>query len=163
MFCNLPSQRSDLIVFCSWRGFFVEGGLFWKFPLDFPFFRVQPQHSLPNPNPTIKYHKTMNKNTLPKPKLPTLAKIAQLVKSLKKDIAPDCLAFVDDEQPGIQLTVGADGSGNWRAQTGDNSFTGGAYGLPHWGVVGVYRRSNSRERARDIIDQIEEQWYSSRE
>jgi hypothetical protein len=105
----------------------------------------------------------MNSNALPKPKLPSLAQITRLVKAVKKDIDPDCLAFIDDEQPGIQLTVGADNDGNWSYQTGDNSFTGGAYGYPYWGVVGVYRGSNSREVARDIIDQLEDQWYSSRE
>jgi hypothetical protein len=83
--------------------------------------------------------------------------ITALVLSIKRDICDDCRAHEDDETPGILLTVGADDSGDWSYQTGDNSFSGGAYGFPFWGVAAVYRRSNSRDVARDIIGQIEDQ------
>jgi hypothetical protein len=82
--------------------------------------------------------------------------ITALVLSIKRDICDDCRAHDDDKTPGILLTVGADDSGAWSYQTGDNSFTGGAYGFPFWGVAAVYRRSNSRDVARDIIGQIED-------
>lgn len=42
----------------------------------------------------------------------------------------------------------------WSYQTGDNSYTGGAYGHPFWGVVSLYRRSNSAALADDIREQL---------
>lgn len=67
----------------------------------------------------------------------------------------------DDDTPGMQLTVGftpetEDNDYSWHYQTGDNSFTGGAYGHPHWGVVSIYRDSNPEDIAKDIADQIGE-------
>jgi hypothetical protein len=95
-----------------------------------------------------------------KVKLPTIADLAALVKDVKAQIADEYRAFEESDEPSIQLTVGANESGDWSYQTGDNSYSGGAYGYPHWGVVGVYRNSNSREVARDIQNQIaEQQWY----
>jgi hypothetical protein len=95
-------------------------------------------------------------NTTTKPaKLPTIADLSALVKHVKKHIDNDCRAFEDDDKPGIQLTIGWSAeSGEWSYQTGDNSYTGGAYHYPHWAVVGVYRRSNSVELARDIQSQL---------
>lgn len=90
-------------------------------------------------------------------KLPTIKDLSALVRAVKADISPEYRAFEDDEDPGIQLTVGwSDETGEWSYQTGDNSFMGGAYHYPLWGVVGVYRHSNSREVARNIRDQLEE-------
>lgn len=90
-------------------------------------------------------------------KHPSITVLTRLVKEIKKDIADDYRAFEGDEIPGIQLTVGVNTeTGKWSYQTGDNSYTGGAYHYPVWGVVGVYRRSNSREVARDIVSQIHE-------
>ena len=92
-----------------------------------------------------------------KPKLPSINALAELVRHIKSRIEDDYRAFEDDDTPGIQLTVGYDPEdSSWSYQTGDNSFMGSAYGFPHWAVVGVYRRSNSREVARDIQDQIYE-------
>lgn len=94
-------------------------------------------------------------------KLPSIAELSALVRHVKAHISDDCLAFEDDEIPGIQLTIGWDHeSGEWSYQTGDNSYTGGAYSYPHWGVVGVYRRSNSRELAKDIQNQLADLAYS---
>lgn len=61
-----------------------------------------------------------------------------------------------DDEPSMQLTVGfsADGS-EYGYQTGDNSYTGGAYGFPHWAVVTLTRDSRPDEIAREIIDQAE--------
>jgi len=90
----------------------------------------------------------------------TLKDITALVVAIKGDIEDDFRAYDDDEEPGILLTVGYDPEETaWNFQTGDNSFTGGAYGFPHWGVCGVYRDSDCREVARDIISQIEETIY----
>ena len=95
-------------------------------------------------------------------KLPKIKEIRALLVSLKKDIGDDYRASFDDDEdnmPGMSVTVGADEEGNWSYQTGDNSYTGGAYGMPFWGVISLYRRSNSTELARDIVNQIAElQW-----
>jgi hypothetical protein len=87
-------------------------------------------------------------------KLPTIEELARLVRAVKKDICDEYRAFEGDETPSIQLTVGADGEGDWSYQTGDNSYCGAAYHYPHWGVVGVYRSSDSREVAKDILNQL---------
>ena len=89
-------------------------------------------------------------------KLPTIKDLSALVKAVKADLSDEYRVSDDgdDNTPGIQLTVGANEKGEWSYQTGDNSFTGGAYHFPHWAVVGVYRRSNSREVAREIQDQL---------
>ncbi len=82
---------------------------------------------------------------------------------MKPDIADDyrCSDDPSDNTPGMCVTVGAtpqaDGVLSWSYQTGDNSFTGGAYGHPYWGVVSLYRRSNSGELAHDAAEQIASQ------
>ena len=88
-----------------------------------------------------------------------------LIREIKGYIQDDYLAFYEDEEPGIQLTIGYDPKDDsWSYQTGDNSFHGSAYFYPIWGVVGVYRNSNCREVAKDIVEQIAEQmWYFGEE
>jgi hypothetical protein len=89
------------------------------------------------------------------PKLPTIKELSALIKAVKQSIDNDCRASDDNEDtlPGIQLTCGINYQGEWSYQTGDNSYTGGAYGYPYWAVISVYRRSNSRDLAREILDQ----------
>jgi hypothetical protein len=60
----------------------------------------------------------------------------------------DCL-------PSMLLTIGADAD-NWSYQTGDNSYSGGAYGYAVWGVGYIYRDSDPREVAKEIADDIDE-------
>jgi len=60
----------------------------------------------------------------------------------------------------LSLTIGADGeSKRFGAQTGDNSYTGGAYGYPHWAVVDICSSDKPRNVARDIQNQIAELWH----
>lgn len=90
----------------------------------------------------------------------------KLLKSLKHDINDDFRASDDEEDttPGMCVTVGFTPShptGNpewcsWHYQTGDNSYSGGAYGHRHWAVISLYRRSNSTKLAKDIADEIAE-------
>lgn len=87
----------------------------------------------------------------------------RLFKSLKSQIADEyrCSDDPDDTTPGIQVTIGftptsEDKDCSWSYQTGDNSFTGGAYGHAHWAVINLYRRSNSRELAKDAANEIAE-------
>ena len=92
------------------------------------------------------------------PKLPTIQSIRALLIALKPDIGDDfrCTDDRDDTTPGMLVTIGADGKGraSWSYQTGDNSFTGGAYGYPHWALVYLYRNSNCTELAKDAIDEL---------
>lgn len=93
--------------------------------------------------------------------LPTIKSLSSLIKALKPTIRDDYRAYagetgLDDENiPSMLLTVGWDAeSGEWSWQTGDNSYSGSAYFYPHWGIVAVYRRSNSIDLARYIRSQL---------
>ena len=89
-------------------------------------------------------------------KLPTITELYPLIRAVKQDISDEYRAYEDDEMPGIQLTIGWNESGDWSFQTGDNSYSGGAYSYPHWAVIGVYRFTNCRDAAKDAIEQLAE-------
>ena len=91
---------------------------------------------------------------MPTAKLPPLSDLYDLCRAVKLDISDEYRAHVDDDTPGILLTVGANGEGGWSWQTGDNSYTGGAYHYPPWAVVGVWRTSNCRDLAKEIQEQL---------
>ncbi len=96
-------------------------------------------------------------------------KFYRLLVSLKGDIGDDYRATddPDDNTPGMCVTFGAtlndDGEINWHYQTGDNSFSGGAYAHHNWGVVYLYRRSNSRELAKQAVSEIADSISSNEE
>lgn len=93
-------------------------------------------------------------------KTPTITDLSTLIRLLKEGICIEYRAFEEDQEAGIQLTIGWDPqTGNWSYQTGDNSFSGDAYSYPIWGVAGIYRDSNPRAVARALIDEMEEQAY----
>lgn len=94
-------------------------------------------------------------NLPPKGPSITLKEAITLIKCLKKEIEDEYRASEEDTRPSMLLTVGDDGE-SWSYQTGDNSFTGGAYGYPHWAVVSIYRNSNSKQLATDIVNQLED-------
>lgn len=88
-----------------------------------------------------------------------------LIEALIPDIDDDCRAsgseFDEDSEPGFDLTIGftpesEERDYSWSYQTGDNSFTGGAYGHRHWGVVSLYRDSDAQSLAEEIADQLGE-------
>lgn len=83
---------------------------------------------------------------------------AALLRELKKDIADDdrCTDDPDDTTPGMLVTFGLSDDGSWSYQTGDNSFTGGAYGHPYWGLAYLSRRSNCKELAQSAFDECAE-------
>jgi hypothetical protein len=93
-----------------------------------------------------------------KAKLPTITAIASLLKQLKPTISDEyrCTDDPDDNTPGMLVTIGASPDGSWHYQTGDNSYSGGAYCHKYWGLVYLHRRTNSREAARQAIDEIAE-------
>jgi hypothetical protein len=85
----------------------------------------------------------------------------RLLKSLKPTIGDDyrCSDDPDDNTPGMCVTIGftpatEDSDASWSYQTGDNSYSGGAYGHPHWAVLSLYRRSNCLDLANEAADQI---------
>ena len=98
----------------------------------------------------------------------TCSEIRGLLIELKKQIDDEyrCSDDPEDTIPGMCVTIGSahaisevtgkklKRTGAWSWQTGDNSYTGGAYGFPYWGVVSLYRDSNCRDLARDCMDQI---------
>lgn len=89
-------------------------------------------------------------------KLPSRSELARLVRSVRANIGPDHRASgdPDDNTPAVSLTVGANREGQWNFQTGDNSFTGGAYGFASWAVVTVTKGENSFAVADEILDEL---------
>jgi hypothetical protein len=110
----------------------------------------------------------MNKQTTKtkerRPHAPSVAQVAAQLRAIKRTgIYDDYRAFDGDDIPGIQITLGCDleHRDRWAIQTGDNSYTGCAYGFAYWGVSGLYRRTNCRELAKELIEQCTEQWWQS--
>jgi hypothetical protein len=62
----------------------------------------------------------------------------------------------DLDQPDGQLTIGLNDKGDeWNYQTGDNSFTGGAYCFAHWAVVYFYKDTESEDLFEELTEEIE--------
>lgn len=62
--------------------------------------------------------------------------------------------------PYVDVTIGCtfdfgEGSIAWNYQTGDNSFTGGAYGHPEWFTTSLLSRTNCKDASEDLIEEIE--------
>jgi hypothetical protein len=83
--------------------------------------------------------------------------LIELIELIQDNIEPDFRAYEDDDVPGTLLTIGTDDGSKWGYQTGDNSYTGGAYGYRVWGVAGVYKDSDPADVADDIMAQIDDQ------
>jgi hypothetical protein len=81
--------------------------------------------------------------------------VGHLVPLIRDDYrAYDYIPDVEDgPEPSMLLTVGADASG-WSYQTGDNSFTGGAYGYATWATTAIDRESNPADVAEHIISEL---------
>lgn len=89
-------------------------------------------------------------------KLPTIKELAEIIKPIKPRILDEYVQE-EDTLPSIQITVGWNPeTGEWDYQTGDNGYSGAAYFYPVWAVGSVYRRTNSRALARDLIAQLDE-------
>lgn len=93
----------------------------------------------------------------------TVAEFADLVGAMQSELNAhpsdysDCAFGHDDDDSGpwLELTVAMFDTGDaWRHQTGDNSFQGACYGVPHWAVVTVTADSDATSIAQDIADQI---------
>ena len=68
-------------------------------------------------------------------------------------------ALPDDDVPEMLVTVGWDGGPDWGWQTGDNSFTGGAYPYKNWSLIYLYRDSDCGELADKAIEELDEGNY----
>lgn len=69
----------------------------------------------------------------------------------------DLLTADAKEYGTLDLTVAlSEDLDQWSFQTGDNSYTGGAYISPHWAVVTIHEDSNQGEVVEDIFWQWEE-------
>ena len=81
----------------------------------------------------------------------------QLIPSIDDDYR---IEGQDDDTPTMQVTVGcecpSDLSMSWSYQTGDNSFTGGAYGYAFWGIAYLTRDSKPEDFADEVISSLEE-------
>lgn len=92
------------------------------------------------------------------PKFPTHDVMRGFLSEMKEHIHDDSRATEDDDKPSIMLTIGCNGIDphKWGWQSGDNSYTGGAYGHPIWAVVSLYRNTHCDELAREVRSQFEE-------
>lgn len=101
----------------------------------------------------------MRKHTSPV-KVPPVGELTRLIRALKREIGDEYRVEgqePDDTTPRMSVTVGCNtATGAWSYQTGDNSYTGGAYGFRDWAVVEIDRGCNSRDVARDIREQLRE-------
>jgi hypothetical protein len=84
-------------------------------------------------------------------KTPSIKELAAALSQAKQHIEDNIIAM-DGSAPSIDVTLACDETG-FALQLGDNSFFGPAYGFRHWGVSGIYRDSNCRDLARDLIEQ----------
>jgi hypothetical protein len=80
----------------------------------------------------------------------------ELVEALIPEIGDeDRIGGDEDDVPCMELTIACNNNGDqWNYQTGDNSYTGGAYSLPHWAVLYLSRDSDPVEVANEAIDQL---------
>lgn len=98
--------------------------------------------------------------TEPTPRELIRADLLKLIPALIGDIEDDDRSDEEAEEPSMQVTIACNEEcTEWNYQTGDNSFTGGAYGLPHWAVVYLTRDSDPTE----IVDDVLNQWDELRE
>jgi hypothetical protein len=96
-------------------------------------------------------------------------------RTLSKEVEADILGFLTiclpewladeckdaDCEYCLELTVAVDECGtHWNYQTGDNSYSGGAYGLPHWATFTVtdectvaYVYESIRDQLNDLLAQ----------
>jgi hypothetical protein len=86
----------------------------------------------------------------------TPSEIEKLLKHVQKFIDDDTRASddPDDETPAIQITVATTTGESWDYQTGDNSYTGGAYSHPHWSVQTLDRETDCAALAEEIVDEL---------
>jgi hypothetical protein len=89
------------------------------------------------------------------------ADLIALLTALQKDIGDDYRATDDpeDDTAAMAVTIATDDElTGWSYQTGDNSYTGGCYGYPYWGVGSISRDDDPAEVADALLDDLGETW-----
>ena len=85
-----------------------------------------------------------------------------LFKDLKKQINSETLVETGDgPKKGIEVTIGyrylpKTDELEWAYQTGDNSYTGAAYGYQLWATTTVMFKSNSAEIAQEVMEEMDD-------
>jgi hypothetical protein len=74
--------------------------------------------------------------------------IKKIAQSLLSQLPADCKNNYQT------LTVGIDTKGNFGWQSGDNSYSGGAYGFPIWGVCHFDSKSALEDIVGEILNQL---------
>ena len=87
-------------------------------------------------------------------KTPPIRQLQKTLTAYKNDIDDDYVG-IDEDKPSIDVTLACDDRGH-ALQTGDNSYMGAAYHYEYWAVGSLYRNSNCRELAQDLIEQCRE-------
>ncbi len=79
------------------------------------------------------------------------------IKHWNKDAVDYAEVEDDDETPSLQLTFAINTKGTkWSFQTGDNSYSGGAYLFPHWAVVYVSQDTTADELFKEVDERFGE-------
>ncbi len=79
------------------------------------------------------------------------------LKDYQPTIKKDYRASEEDEEPGMQITIATNNDlSDWALQTGDNSYSGPVYRLPHWAVIYLYPDSDCEELAKQAIRDLME-------
>ena len=86
---------------------------------------------------------------------------------LKSEVKTDIRNFINMELPewkndadeygylDITFATNDDGS-QWNYQTGDNSYSGACYSLPHWAIATIDSETNNCNLYIDIVEQLTE-------
>jgi len=90
-----------------------------------------------------------------------IREVAELLDRLRPTIDDGFRADPEDEEPGIQVTIATSDGESWVYQTGDNSFMGDCYGHRHWGVMSLYRDSDTHEVASDGVAMMLESYLEA--
>lgn len=84
-----------------------------------------------------------------------MSKTLPITKGEIISLLKDCRQHSGDDWGCLTIGINDDATA-WGYQTGDNSFIGGAYGFPNWGVVDVDAETDLSDAADDMIAQLEE-------
>lgn len=77
------------------------------------------------------------------------------IERLKGEIEDDFRADDEIDEPSMLITFAInDDASDYALQTGDNSYTGCAYGLPHWAVATLTRDCDASEVADELFSQF---------
>lgn len=68
--------------------------------------------------------------------------------------------FLED---GLDVTVATNDGRQWNYQTGDNSYTGGAYGLALWSAKTLFKDTHCGKLAAEIVSELKDMVAEAKE